>query len=182
MIAFNIGKYIVNASITAELALRAAMTGHLVLTTLHTNDAIAALPRLVDMGVEPYLVALALFLVVGQRLVRVPCRECAEPYTPDEATLAALEINVAEVGTGALRGTGCAACGHTGYLGRHGLFEVLDVTTAIRHALLGRPDEAMLTELAAAAGFSSMRSEGLAMAGRGATTYEEVLRATRAGL
>jgi type IV pilus assembly protein PilB len=172
----------VRDTVTAELALRAAMTGHLVLTTLHTNDAIAALPRLVDMGVEPYLVASALALVVGQRLVRVPCTECAEPYQPDEATLAALEIDSDDVGPGAVRGAGCATCGRTGYLGRHGLFEVLEVTTAIRHALLGRPDEATLTLLAQESGFTSMRSEGLAMAGRGKTTYEEVLRATRAGL
>ena len=172
----------VRDTVTAELALRAAMTGHLVLTTLHTNDAIAALPRLVDMGVEPYLVASALSLVVGQRLVRVPCSECAEPYAPDEPTLAALEIDAAAVGSGAVRGAGCSTCGRTGYLGRHGLFEVLEVTATIRHALLGRPDEATLSGLAQAAGFTSMRTEGLAMAARGQTTYEEVLRATRAGL
>jgi type IV pilus assembly protein PilB len=168
--------------VTAELALRAAMTGHLVLTTLHTNDAIAALPRLVDMGVEPYLVASALALVVGQRLVRVPCPDCSESYRPDEPTLAALEIGPDDVGPGAVRGTGCATCGRTGYLGRHGLFEVLEVSTAIRRALLGRPDEGMLADLAAESGFTSMRVQGLAMAAEGRTTYEEVLRATRAGL
>jgi type IV pilus assembly protein PilB len=172
----------VRDSVTAELALRAAMTGHLVLTTLHTNDAIAALPRLVDMGVEPYLVASALSLVVGQRLVRVPCADCAEPYEPDEATLAALEITREQVSPAAVRGAGCPECGRTGYRGRRGLFEVLEVTSQIRHALLGRPDEATLTSLAQAAGFTSMRTEGLAMAAAGATTYEEVLRATRAGL
>jgi type IV pilus assembly protein PilB len=171
----------VRDTVTAELALRAAMTGHLVLTTLHTNDAIAALPRLVDMGVEPYLVASALALVVGQRLVRVPCADCVEPYEPDEATLAALAVTRDQVGS-AVHGAGCPECGHTGYRGRRGLFEVLEVSTQIRHALLGRPDEATLTELAQAAGFTSMRSEGLAMAAAGATTYEEVLRATRAGL
>ena len=172
----------VRDTITAELALRAAMTGHLVLTTLHTNDAVAALPRLVDMGVEPYLVASALALVVGQRLVRVPCPACSEQYRPDEATLAALGITTGAVGAGAVRGVGCTACAHSGYLGRRGLFEVLEVTPAIRLALLGRPDEATLTNLAADAGFTSMRTEGLAMAGQGRTTYEEVLRATRAGL
>jgi type IV pilus assembly protein PilB len=172
----------VRDTITAELALRAAMTGHLVLTTLHTNDAIAALPRLVDMGVEPYLVASALSLVVGQRLVRVPCPGCIEPAQPDEATLTALGLAVDEVGPGAVRGAGCTSCAGTGYLGRCGLFEVLEVTPAIRLALLGRPDEATLTALANDAGFTSMRAQGLAMAAQGGTTYEEILRATRAGL
>ena len=172
----------VRDTITAELALRAAMTGHLVLTTLHTNDAVAALPRLVDMGVEPYLVASALALVVGQRLVRVPCPGCCEPYRPDEATLTALGITAEAVGPDAIRGGGCSACAHSGYLGRQGLFEVLEVTPAIRLALLGRPDEATLTQLAGDSGFTSMRTEGLAMAGHGRTTYEEVLRATRAGV
>ena len=172
----------VRDTVTAELALRAAMTGHLVLTTLHTNDAVSALPRLVDMGVEPYLVASALSLVVGQRLVRVPCTECAEPYAPDEATLAALEIGADDLGAGAVQGVGCASCAGTGYLGRRGLFEVLEVTTSIRRALLGRPDEATLSALAQSAGFSGMRVQGLAMAAHGQTTYEEVLRATRAGL
>jgi type IV pilus assembly protein PilB len=170
----------VRDSITAELAMRAAMTGHLVLTTLHTNDAVAALPRLVDMGVEPYLVASALSLVVGQRLVRVPCTECAEAYQPAEETLAALEITVADLGAGARRGAGCATCGRTGYRGRHGVFEVLSVDAKIRHALLTSPDEATLTELAEAAGFRSMRRQGLALAATGGTTYEEVLRVTRA--
>ena len=172
----------VRDSITAELALRAAMTGHLVLTTLHTNDAVAALPRLVDMGIEPYLVASALSLVVGQRLVRVPCRECATPYQPDEATLAALGITEADVGAGALRGEGCTTCGRTGFFGRHGVFEVLSVDARIRHALLSSPDEATLTDLAEEAGFRTMRVQGLALAGRGGTTYEEVLRVTRSGL
>ena len=172
----------VRDSITAELALRAAMTGHLVLTTLHTNDAVAALPRLVDMGVEPYLVASALSLVVGQRLVRVPCKECTEPYEPDEATLAALGITLADLGPGTARGVGCASCGRTGYRGRHGLFEVLEVGARLRHALLSTPDEATLSGLAHDAGFQTMRQHGLTLAGLGGTTYEEVLRVTRPGI
>jgi type IV pilus assembly protein PilB len=170
----------VRDSITAELALRAAMTGHLVLTTLHTNDAVAALPRLVDMGIAPYLVASSLSLVVGQRLVRVPCKECSEAYTPEETTLAALEISLADVGPGAVSGHGCATCARTGYRGRIGVFEVLEVDARLRHALLGSPDEVTLTGLAEAAGFRNMRTQGLALASRGGTTYEEVLRVTRA--
>ena len=156
------------------------MTGHLVLTTLHTNDAVAALPRLVDMGIAPYLVASSLSLVVGQRLVRVPCKECSEAYTPEETTLAALEISLADVGPGAVRGHGCATCARTGYRGRIGVFEVLEVDARLRHALLGSPDEVTLTGLAEAAGFRNMRRQGLALASRGGTTYEEVLRVTRA--
>jgi len=170
----------VRDSITAELALRAAMTGHLVLTTLHTNDAVSALPRLVDMGIEPYLVASSLSLVVGQRLVRVPCKECSAAYTPEETTLAALEIGLSDVGPGAVRGNGCATCARTGYRGRIGVFEVLEVDARLRHALLGSPDEVTLTSLAEAAGFRNMRTQGLALASRGGTTYEEVLRVTRA--
>ena len=101
---------------------------------------------------------------------------------PEEATLAALGITEADLGAEACRGAGCTSCGRTGYRGRHGLFEVLEVDAKLRHALLSTPDEATLAELVNASGFRSMRSHGLAMAGRGGTTYEEVLRVTRAGV
>ncbi len=168
---------------TAELALRAAMTGHLVLTTLHTNDAPAALPRLVDMGVPPYLVASALSLVVSQRLVRVPCRDCAQRYEPDEATLTALGVG-REVLSGATpaQGAGCSRCRRSGYLGRSAIFEVLEVTSHLRRALLAGADEAALADLATEDGFKGLRDQGLALAARGGTTYEEILRVTRAQL
>jgi type IV pilus assembly protein PilB len=170
---------------TAELAMRAAMTGHLVLSTLHTNDAPSTLPRLLDMGVEPYLVASALSLVVGQRLVRIPCESCAEPYRPEDATLLALGIDPETFSLNApnaARGKGCPACGRTGYLGRHGLFEVLEVSAEMRRALLARPDETALADLARRQGFRSLRQQGLALAARGGTTFEEVLRVTRVGI
>lgn len=171
---------------TAELALRAAMTGHLVLTTLHTNDAVAALPRLVDMGVEPYLVASSLTLVLAQRLLRIPCRDCAVRYEPDPATLLALGMDPDDMATlraaGAtpIRGVGCEVCGQSGYLGRRGLFEVLEVTADLRRALLTGADETKVADLARRHGYVPLREGGLALAGRGVTTYEEVLRVTRA--
>jgi type IV pilus assembly protein PilB len=163
---------------TAELALRAALTGHLVLTTLHTNDAPAALPRLVDMGVEPYLVGSALSLVVGQRLVRLPCPDCSEPYDPDPGVLAALGID--EEPAEGVHGAGCARCARTGYLGRRGVFEVLEVSGDLRRALLARPDEAAVVDLARAAGFRGLREQAVGLARAGVTTFEEALRVTRA--
>jgi len=170
---------------TAELALRAALTGHLVLTTLHTNDAVAALPRLVDMGVPPYLVASALSLVVAQRLVRTPCPHCSAPYQPGDAVLVALgltddDLRAAEAAP--LRGAGCIACGHTGHAGRSGIFEVLEVGPTLRRAILASPSEESVHDHARAQGFRTLREQGIALAHRGGTTYEEVLRVTRASL
>jgi type IV pilus assembly protein PilB len=164
---------------TAELALKASLTGHLVLTTLHTNDAVAAITRLVDMGVEPFLVASSLTLVVAQRLVRKPCEACAAAYVPTPRTLALLGITEADL-TGATprRGKGCAECGGTGYRGRTGVFEVLPVTAQLRSVLLSTPTEAAIGAAARANGMLTLRASALAAAHRGETTYEEVLRAT----
>ena len=164
---------------TAELALQASLTGHLVLTTLHTNDAVAAVTRLVDMGVEPFLVASSLSLVVAQRLVRRPCVACAAPYVPSERTLALLGISAAELeGATPLRGKGCAECGGVGYRGRIGVYEVLPVTAQMRTVLLTTPTEEAIGAAARANGMLTLRASALAAAHRGATTYEEVLRAT----
>src|SRR3712207_352025 len=104
------------------------MTGHLVLTTLHTNDAVSAVTRLVDMGVEPFLVASSLSMVVAQRLVRKPCSACAVPYLPDAKTLTLLGLVEADLAAATpLRGRGCGECGSTGYRGRTGVFEVLPI-------------------------------------------------------
>lgn len=166
---------------TANLAFEAAMTGHLVLTTLHTNNAPAALSRLVDMGVEPFLVASSLTLVAGQRLARRPCDACAAPYVPEARVLQALGLTAASLdGAGARRGRGCPECGGTGYRGRIGLFEVLSVKPVIRAVLLSTPTEAAVANAARSAGMSTLRASGLAAARRGATTFEEVLRVTTA--
>jgi type IV pilus assembly protein PilB len=164
---------------TAELALRASLTGHLVLTTLHTNDAISAISRLVDMGVEPFLVASSLTLVVAQRLVRKPCAQCAGPYTPSERTLSLLGLLDADLADATpRRGRGCSACGGTGYLGRTGIYEMLPVTAAMRKVLLTTPTQSAIGAAAREHGMLTLRAAALAAAHRGETTYEEVLRTT----
>lgn len=164
---------------TAELAMQASMTGHLVLTTLHTNDAVSAVTRLVDMGVEPFLVASALSLVVAQRLVRTPCKGCASEYTPDPTTLTLLGLTSHDlVGATPRRGRGCADCSGTGYRGRMGVFEVLPVTAALRRVLLSTPTEEAIGAAARANGMQTLRASALAAAHQGLTTYEEALRTT----
>jgi CheY-like chemotaxis protein len=164
---------------TAELALQASLTGHLVLTTLHTNDAVSAITRLVDMGVEPFLVASSLTLVVAQRLVRRPCAACAAEYVPSSRTLALLGLVDADLTEATpRRGKGCAECGGTGYRGRTGVFEVLPVNAALRKVLLSTPTEAAIGAAAREHGMTTLRASALAAAFRGETTFEEVLRAT----
>lgn len=170
----------VRDSETAELALQASLTGHLVLTTLHTNDAVAALTRLVDMGVEPFLVASSLTLVVAQRLVRKPCASCAAPYRPSAKVLQLLGLSDDDIRDATpMRGRGCEECGSTGFRGRTGIFEVLPVTASLRSVLLRTPTEAAVGAAARAAGMTTLRAAGLARARRGETTFEEVLRVTQ---
>jgi type IV pilus assembly protein PilB len=169
----------VRDSETALLALEASLTGHLVLSTLHTNNACAAVTRLVDMGVEPYLVASSLALVVGQRLVRRPCPACAKPYKPSIELLRRLRLTAADLrGAKPMRGTGCLECNDSGYRGRIGIFEVLPVNADLRDVLLSTPTEGEVTKIAVAIGMVTMREAGIAKAKRGETTYEEVLRVT----
>ena len=164
---------------TAELALQASLTGHLVLTTLHTNDAVSAITRLVDMGVEPFLVASSLTLVIAQRLLRTPCASCVRDYTPSAATLQELGLVASDlVGATPRNGQGCSDCGGTGYRGRTGVFEVLPVTAALRSVLLSTPTEAAIGAAARAQEMTSLRGAALVAAHEGRTTYEEVLRAT----
>jgi len=165
---------------TAELALQASLTGHLVLTTLHTNDAVGAITRLVDMGVEPFLVASSLTLVVAQRLVRTPCVSCKTDYAPSPRTLALLGLTEADIADATpMRGKGCADCGGTGYRGRIGVYEVLPITAELRQVLLTNPTEAAIGAAARAHGMATLRTSALGAAHRGETTYEEVLRATQ---
>ena len=166
---------------TATLALQASLTGHLVLSTLHTNSAVAAITRLVEMGVEPFLVASSLNLVVGQRLVRRPCDSCATAYEPSPRTLELLGLAESDIaGATPRRGKGCIECGNTGYRGRVGVFEVLPVTAGVRAVLTAGGNEAALAEAARGTGMLTLRQSALAAAFRGETTYEEVLRATHA--
>ena len=164
---------------TAELALKASLTGHLVLTTLHTNSAVAALTRLVDMGAAPFLVASSLTASVAQRLVRTPCATCAQPYEPDETTLVLLGLTAADLdGTTPRRGTGCTDCGGTGYRGRTAVFEVLEVSAAVREVLLKDPTEAAVGAMARAHGMTTLRESAVAKARVGQTTFEEAVRIT----
>jgi type IV pilus assembly protein PilB len=164
---------------TAEMALKASQTGHLVLTTLHTNSAVAALTRLVDMGDEPFLVASSLTAAVGQRLVRKPCESCAEGYIPDDGTLAVLGLRIEDIlDATPLKGTGCPDCAGTGYRGRTAVYEVLEVDAAMRQVLMTSATESAVGAQAKAAGMMTMRAAALAKARRGETTFEEVIRVT----
>jgi CheY-like chemotaxis protein len=159
--------------------MQASMTGHLVLSTLHTNDAPAAVSRLIDMGVEPFLITSSLTLVVGQRLARVPCSKCSEPVEADPKTLELLGLDPDQIDASGLRsGPGCGFCAQTGYQGRMGLFEVVRVTRKLRELIVARATEVALKEEAVAGGMRSMRADGLAKALAGRTTLEEVLRVT----
>jgi len=166
---------------TAELALKASMTGHMVLTTLHTNSAVAAITRLVDMGAEPFLVASSLTAAVAQRLVRRPCPGCAEPYEPDEVTLTLLGLHPRDLrGATPVMGTGCPECGGTGYRGRTAVYEVLAVDAELRQILIKDPSEVAIAEHARSAGMMTLRGAAIAKARRGETTFEEAIRVTHA--
>jgi MSHA biogenesis protein MshE len=164
---------------TAEISLRASMTGHLVLSTLHTNDAISSAMRLMDMGVEPFLAASSLRAIVAQRLVRKLCGECAEPHTPNaiEASWMQRYLPPETVGAASIRqAKGCQHCNHTGFRGRIGVFEMLIIRDDIADALR-RGDTADFVKLAKAQeGFQPLIINALELAVNGVTTLEEVLR------
>ncbi|RMH05603.1 MAG: type II/IV secretion system protein [Nitrospirae bacterium] len=164
---------------TADLAFRAALTGHLVFSTLHTNDAIGAIPRLVDMGVEPYLIASALIAVVGQRLVRCICPGCRQEVDHPEEVLRRFKVTVPSDTTPRLwKGTGCEACHHTGYRGRQGVYELLMIDESFHQPIVDGPDLAAIRRRAKEVGMTTMFEDGLAKALAGVTTVEEVFRVT----
>jgi type IV pilus assembly protein PilB len=166
---------------TAGLALEASLTGHLVLTTLHTNGAVEAITRLVEMGIDPFLVASSLTLVAAQRLVRRPCNACAESYLPSPDVLFKLGLVADDlVDANPLMGVGCPECSGSGYRGRTGVFEILTVNAAMRRVLLDGGGEAAIMQAAKEAGLRTLRADGITRALRGLTTFEEVLRVTHA--
>jgi general secretion pathway protein E len=163
---------------TAEIAIQASLTGHLVFSTLHTNDAPSAITRLVDMGVEPYLVGSSLVAVLAQRLVRVLCTECREPYTPTPEALAEVGIPSGEQPVQVYQAAGCGRCHHSGYLGRVGIFELMIVDDAIRAMVSQNVDSKRIKAIAVQGGMQTLRGDGALKILSGTTSIEEVLRAT----
>jgi general secretion pathway protein E len=165
---------------TAEIAIQAALTGHVVFSTLHTNDAASGVARMVDMGVEPYLVSATVLGILAQRLVRMVCEGCAIESPPGPETLAEFGRPPVDVPRPRFRrGTGCAACGGSGYRGRTGIYELMQVNDEIRARVLAGSPVAELRALAQQQGLVSLRAAGWAKACAGVTTVDEVLRVTR---
>ncbi len=164
---------------TAEIAVQASLTGHLVFSTLHTNDAPGATARLMDMGVEPYLVASSMEAVLAQRLVRLVCPHCRQSYRPSEAEGALLEKEVDRVPDELARGAGCRECQETGYRGRTGIFELMPVSEPIRELVLRGASSGEVRRQAVSEGMRSLRRDGWQHVLAGRTTVEEVLRVTK---
>lgn len=165
---------------TAEIAIQASLTGHLVLSTLHTNDAPSAITRLVDMGIEPYLLSSSVVGVVAQRLVRRICPDCKKPYTPTDRELQSLGLKRSDLSEGHLfHGTGCAACYGSGYRGRHGVYELMPVGNEIKKQIVKSPDAVELRKLAIELGMISLLNHGGELVVNGVTTVAEVLRVSR---
>ena len=164
---------------TAEIGVKAALTGHLVLSTLHTNDAPSTINRLLNMGVEPFLVASSINLIMAQRLVRVICGSCREeaPMTPEALLEIGAPVEMAEHMT-CHRGVGCGNCNGTGYKGRLALYEVMPMSDPIRDAVIAGASTAEVKRTAIATGMSTLRRSGLNKIAEGVTTVEEVLRIT----
>ena len=164
---------------TAQIAIQASLTGHLVLSTLHTNDAPGAVTRLMDMGVEPFLISASLEGVLGQRLIRKICLKCKTEYEPTEQVLQQLGLSPHEIGDKRFYyGKGCDACNNTGYKGRKGIYELLDVTDPIREMINERAPSVVLKQKAIELGMTTLRQDGLRSIYDGDTTIEEVLKYT----
>ncbi len=164
---------------TAQIAIQASLTGHLVLSTLHTNDAPGAVTRLVDMGTEPFMVAATLMGVLAQRLLRTICPECRAPYEPSEAVLQQLGVSAHELGDKSFyTGSGCRTCDQSGYKGRRGLYELLVLTDPLRDLITERAPSIVLKQKAVELGMETLREDGLRNIYEGNTTIEEVLKYT----
>ncbi len=163
---------------TAEIAIQASLTGHLVFSTLHTNDAPSALTRLVDMGIEPYLVASSLEAVLAQRLVRVICQDCKTPLPAQEVIRIQKQYGE-DLPETLYEGQGCRLCGGTGYRGRQGIFEMMVVTDELRSLILGNVSARDLRRVAVKQGMISLREDGMRHLAEGKTTIREILRVTK---
>jgi type IV pilus assembly protein PilB len=164
---------------TAQISVQASLTGHLVLSTLHTNDSPGAVTRLVDMGVEPFLISSTLMAVLGQRLVRTVCKNCRTPFEPTESQLELLNLSPHDLGDKTFHyGRGCSMCNDTGYKGRKGIFELLIVSEAIRTLINERAPTVVVRQKAVELGMVTLREDGLRAIFEGDTTIEEVVKYT----
>jgi len=166
---------------TASIAVKAALTGHLVLSTLHTNDAPSAIGRLIDMGIEPFLVASSVNLILAQRLVRRVCASCKQPIELSDEVLDELQLAKKEAkGANFLQGPGCVDCNSTGYRGRQGVYEVMNMSPKLRDLVLERSSAGEIKKLAIEEGMLTLRRDALEKLKRGLTSVEEVLKETAA--
>ena len=164
---------------TAQIAIQASLTGHLVFTTLHTNDAPGAVTRLIDMGVEPFLISASLEGVLGQRLIRKICTQCKSEYEPSETVLAQLNLTPQEIGDKTFYyGRGCEVCNNTGYRGRKGIYELLNISDPLRDLINQRAPSVVMKQKAIELGMVTLRDDGLRTIYEGLTTIEEVLKYT----
>lgn len=165
---------------TAEIAVQSALTGHLVLSTLHTNDAASAVTRLVDIGIEPFLISSSVIAIAAQRLVRRLCDHCKVPYQPDNATLAGFGLSTLDLENKIIyKPGGCSNCLNTGYRGRIGLFEIMEVNSALKKLILNTYDANHIKTEALASGMITLRRDGIQKVLSGVTTFEEVLRVSQ---
>ena len=164
---------------TAQISIQAALTGHLVLSTLHTNDASGAVTRLLDMGVEPFLISSSLLCVLAQRLIRTICKKCKSPFEPTDNQLQMLNLDPADLGGKEFfYGAGCSSCHDTGYHGRRGIFELLTITDPVRELIDQSAATMVIRQKAVEGGMKTIREDGLRGIYDGDTTVEEVLRYT----
>lgn len=164
---------------TADIAIHASLTGHLVFSTLHTNDSASAITRLLDMDIEPFLVASSLMAVIAQRLVRLVCTHCREPYEPSDEELYRIGIDRPEIKDGIIyRSKGCESCIYTGYSGRMAIFEILLIDDDIRALTLSSSDSSTIKRKGLENGLTTLRMDGAEKVINGLTTIDEVLRVT----
>ena len=170
---------------TAEIAVQASLTGHLVFSTLHTNDAASSFTRLTDIGIEPFLIASSVIAIMAQRLVRRVCQHCKIPYDPTPFELSEMPLVKASRDGGKItqifkaNPDGCKECRNTGYKGRLGIYELLTVTDELRSMVVRRLDAAVIKKQALADGMLTLRDDGALKVMRGVTTIEEILRVTQ---
>jgi len=165
---------------TAEIAIQAALTGHLVFSTLHTNDAASAVTRLIDMGIEPFLISSSVLSIIAQRLVRTVCPHCKSPSEISGKYMSELNVNMEDLARASVSiGKGCEKCMETGYYGRTGIYEIMRISDDIKKAILTTSDSDTLKRIAIAEGMRTLRQDGAEKVMRGISTTEEILRVTQ---